>query len=246
MFKNLLFVFIFSLFAVSMANAQWSYSPFQSQNNLIVSRMIGDAVVCDAYKKAGRRVLPSGCTKGKASSSSQGQNSISANKAGNKTSAISAKFVPTAKDDSARKFADLGTTPEEKQLLLRIATTTRASFEQQNSSKGWKNNTAGAMTFFIVTTSTIYNGEEVSDTQMNNLFKVLDSTMGESFATASNTDKTELYNTLISYAGLSVVFYANAAQSGNQQQVEKTRQMVGNLVRTILKTEPEDLKGLLK
>jgi hypothetical protein len=222
-------------------SAQWN--PFQAQNNLIVNRVIGNAIVCDAYKKAGRRDLPAECSRGRSSSPGSGQNA-----AGNATArprAVSAVFAPVSNTDSDRKFSDLGTSVEEKQLLLKIAATTRESYDQQNAGKGWKNNLAGAMTFFIVTTSTIYNGEEIGDAQTNALFKTLNLTMGGSFEGASNKDKTELYNTLISYAGLSLVFYAQAAQAGNGQQVEKVRQMVGGLVRTILKTEPEALKGLV-
>jgi len=248
MLKKLIFTAFCIVASVITASAQWSgyNSVWQNHNNLIVDQAIGNAIMCGAYRKANGGNLPAECTRGKSSSSSQGRSNVSSSSGTKTQPSGSSQFTPVATDNSFQKFADMGSTQEEKQLMLQIANTTKESFERQNAVKGWKNNVAGAMTFFIVTNSTLYNGEEVSDAAMDNLFKSLNSTMGENLAGASNKDKTELYNYLIAYAGLPLVIYAHGAQTGNAAQVEQARKMAGSFVQLILKTEPENLKALLK
>ena len=70
-------------------------------------------------------------------------------------------FRPDATVDTGNAMADaLGETPEEKALIKQIYTATKAAYEKEAASKGWKNNIAGGLTFFTVTAMTVYRDAE--------------------------------------------------------------------------------------
>ena len=66
------------------------------------------------------------------------------------------RFTPPPGDPSLKNFADgLGKNAQEREQLLQALTTAKTElFEQPNAAKGWKNNVAGAYTFFASSIST--------------------------------------------------------------------------------------------
>lgn len=246
---KLIFVVSLLLCGVSTLSAQRSsYQMFFDTNRMMNQRIMSDIVaksICDDARRKGQKV-PASCSK--YSSSSSGS-STSGSASGSTTAKKGlVKFTPVSGDTSFQRFAnDNGTTLEEKQLMLQIATNTKSLFETQYGAKGLKNNVAGAFAFFIVSNMTVYNGEEPSEVVQNALFEMLDQVLSQApdFVNASNKDKQELYNTLIAYSGLPLTFYADAVQKGNSQGVKQARTLAAGCIKLFLKTDPESVNALL-
>jgi len=258
MYKQLVSIIFIAVFAAS-AMAQTGYWNMVNRNMMnSTTTAILIAGNCAKIKGEGRTLPEDTCCQYKRHGNSVsawttwdgscgGSTSSSASKASAKPNANS-KFTAVSNDDSLQKFADsIGTTEEEKQLMLQIAQQTKTAFEQQYAAKGWKDHMAGALTFFILSTSMVYNEQEPSDAAVDTLFKTFDQTMGSDagLSSASNKDKTALYNSLIAYGGLPLTFYLHGKQTGNEAEVGKSKQLAAGFIKMILQTDPESLSGLL-
>jgi hypothetical protein len=162
-------------------------------------------------------------------------------------------FRPDATIDTGKTIGDaLGETPEEKALLKRIYQATKTAFEAQAASKGWKNNIAGAFTFFIVATSTIYHqSEDPSDETVDALYQAINESLDEipEFGKMANRDKQGLYNTLIGFAAIPLATYTEGKEGNSAETVETSRKLAGMLMLLVLKIEPEKVRfenGTLK
>lgn len=156
------------------------------------------------------------------------------------------KFKPVANVDTAQKIADaLGETAEEKALLKQIVNGVKEAFEKETAAKGWKNNVAGAMTFFLVSTSTIYHdGAEPDDTVTASIYEAVNRSIDEipDFAAAPNKDKQAMYELLIGFAAIPLATYAEGKQNGNADTVQVARQLSGKLIELVLKTDPDKMR----
>lgn len=156
-----------------------------------------------------------------------------------------AAFKPDAAVDTAKLLADsLGTTVEEKALLSAVFKQTKTSFETAAAAKGWKNNYAGAMTFFVVTAVTVYrDGPEPSEAGADNFFngfsQVIDSV--PEFAKIPNREKQDYYNKLIGFSGLLLAGYNEGKQTNNRETLKAYKQIAGMLIEMILKTDPNNI-----
>lgn len=155
-------------------------------------------------------------------------------------------FRPDATVNTGKIIADaLGQTPEEKKLYSQIYTATKSAYEKEAAAKGWKNNIAGAFTFFLVTNSTIYHGSsEPSDETVTAIFQALNQTLDESpdFAKMPNRDKQGLYNTLIAFAGIPLAVYVEGQQSNDPATQKTASQLAGKLIKLVMKVEPDRVK----
>lgn len=158
------------------------------------------------------------------------------------------RFTPVAGDDSVKKLADsLGNTPEERQQILQLANAGAQMYAQKYAGKGWGNNIAGAMTFFIASAVTIQTDREPSAEAQQHLFDALNATLAQSdIAHASNRDKTALYNALLACAGLPLVFYVDGSRNGNVAEVGKAKEMAAGFSRKLLGVEPQALATMLE
>jgi hypothetical protein len=264
-YKQLLFsTVLITVLAISAAAQSsyryWSMVNMNMMNNTMTAALI--AGNCAEIKAAGRP-LPENCCQYKRHGNSVGawttwNGSCGDSTSGSNTEIVpkksanpnaTSKFTPVSDDDSIQKFVDsVGTTEDEKALMLQIAASTKAAFEQQYAAKGWKNNIAGAFTFFILTTSMVYNDSEPNEATQDILFKTLDQVIGSDngISSASNKDKTGLYNSLIAYGGLPLTFYVHGKQTGNSSEVAQAKQLAGGFIKMILQTEPESLSALVK
>lgn len=155
-------------------------------------------------------------------------------------------FSPDATVDTGRTLANaLGDTPDEKKLIASIYTETKAAFEKEAAAKGWKNNIAGALTFFIVGTSTVYHDvAEPSDDAVEVLYQAINQTIDEvpEFGTMSNHDKQGFYNTLIGFTGIALATYTEGKQNGDAATVKTAGQLAAMLINIVLKTDPEKIR----
>lgn len=155
-------------------------------------------------------------------------------------------FRPDATVNTGKTIADaLGETAEEKQLYTRIYTATKTAFEQEAAAKGWKNNIAAAFTFFIVTTAVVHNGgEEPNDESVSVLYSSINQSIDEipEFGKMTNRDKQALYNTLIAFAGIPLATFVEGQNSKNTATVKVASQLAGELIKMVLKIEPERIR----
>lgn len=156
------------------------------------------------------------------------------------------RFTPVAGDDSVRKLADsLGNTPEERQQILQLAGAGKEIFAQKYKGK-WDNTLAGAMTFFVVSAYIVDTGQQPSAETENRLFDSLSATLAQSdIVRASNAEKTGLYNVLLASAGLPLVIYVDAKETGNAGQVEQAKVMAAGFSRKLFNMEMRELTGML-
>lgn len=154
-------------------------------------------------------------------------------------------FRPDAKVETAKALADnLGDTPEEKELIKKIYTATKAFYEKEAASKGWKNNIAGGLTFFTATAMTVYHdAEEPSADAANNYYKAVSGALDEmpDMATATNKEKQSFNNVLIGFSGILLAGYSEAKQTGNAETLASSKKLAGMLIEMVLKTNPENI-----
>lgn len=155
-------------------------------------------------------------------------------------------FKPDATVNTARLFAEsLGETAEEKALLRNIYTTTKAAYEKETLQKGWKNNIAGAMTFFIASAVTVYHdGTEPSEEGMRHFFITFSDAINQTpgFGQISNSEKQAFYNKLIGFSGLLIAGYTEGKQSGNEETIKAYGKIAGMLFEMILGTRLDNVK----
>lgn len=161
------------------------------------------------------------------------------------TSAL--RFTPPAGDASLKEFADkLGNNASEREQMLQAITTAKTEiFEQRYASKGWKNNVAGAYTFFISGVSYVWTGKVPDGAAEDRLFAQMGETLAPDLAGVSDREKATLYNTLIGSISLPLLLYIDGEQTGNQAQMEQARTLAAQYSREILKMEPEQVGRLL-
>ncbi len=155
-------------------------------------------------------------------------------------------FRPDATVDTGKALADaLADTPEEKALIKQIYTATKAAYEKEAASRGWKNNIAAGLTFFTVTAMTVYrDAEEPGNEAMVNYFKNVNSALDETpeFATVANKDKQGYNNMLIGFSGLLLAGYLEGKQTGDADTLANYKKLAGMLVEMVLKANPETLR----
>jgi hypothetical protein len=158
------------------------------------------------------------------------------------------RFTPPRGDTSLQDFADkLGNTPEERQQLGEaFATVKRELFEQPNASRGWKNNIAGAYTFFVSSISTVWTGEAPDPAAQDQLFAKLGTALAPDLAGVSDREKAELYSTLIGGASLPLLLFIDGSEKKNPAQIEQARALAAQYSRELMKMEPDDVRKLLQ
>lgn len=234
---------LFLFLGASTADAQWnSYNPFQTHNNLLVNNAIGNAIVCDSFRKAGKR-LPAECAN-RSSQTNGSRSGTTGSTAAQRPLAVTGKFTPTAGAESFEMIAaNISDDPSEKQLLVQVANAMNSTIEQEYGAKGWKNNVAGAVTFFVASMLTVYYDKEPSAAVQDAIFDSFNT--APEFAAASNKDKQGLYNSLIVFSGMPLVFYIDGKRKGDDDQVQKAKALAKHNFKTLLKAEPELLRDLM-
>lgn len=156
------------------------------------------------------------------------------------------KFRPDATVNTGKLLGDtLGTTPEEKALLNQIYTAVKASYDKEAAAKGWQNNMAGALTFFIVSSVTVFHdAEEPSEDAVSALYEAINQTLDEipEFGKMPNKDKQAFNNVLIGFAAIPLATYSEGKQNGDAATLKVAGQIAGQLIELVLKTKPENVR----
>lgn len=139
----------------------------------------------------------------------------------------------------------IGSTPDEKAAIAQLAAATKEAFESQPETQTWKNNVAGAFTFFIIGNLTIAtDAPEPSDETSQALFRAINQSLDATpeFAKASAKDKQQLYELLIGFTGLPLAIYTEGKERGDAEQVKQARQVAAQLLQLVLKVDAEQVK----
>jgi hypothetical protein len=155
-------------------------------------------------------------------------------------------FRPDPAVDTGKLIAEgLGDTPEEKDLIRKIFTATKAAYEKEAAARGWKNNVAAGITFFTITALTVYHDtEEPNDAAVNDYFQLMNSAIDEipEFASVSNKDKQGFNDMLVGFSGLLLVGYTEGKENKDAATIATYQKLAGALIQLVLKTDPENLR----
>ena len=155
-------------------------------------------------------------------------------------------FKPDPRADTMAKIADeLGTNPTERQQLRQLFVATKEAFEKEVAAKGRSNNLPAAFTFFIASTVTVYrNDPEPSDQAIDKLWDGMSGALTESpeMANLSDAEKQQLYDMLVAFSGFVLAGYMESKTSGDADTLKVFQTLSGELIRTVLKTDPATLR----
>jgi hypothetical protein len=153
-------------------------------------------------------------------------------------------FKP-GKSTVAKQLGDaIGSTAEEKAAITLVVNATREAFESEPDTKPWRNNVAGALTFFLVGNLVIATGaDEPSDASTQALFQAINQTLDASpeFAKASAKEKQQLYDTLIGFTGLPLAIFTDAKDRGDEAQAKQAQQLSAKLLELVLKVDAREI-----
>lgn len=232
-----------ALSAFAQSNSSWMNLMQQTVNN---------SWTCEAIKRAAEKSgkpLPEQCAylnkRSTGNSSSSASSSSKSTTSRSNTAPITGKFTPVAGAESFKQIAaSISDVEQEKQLIAQTAAVMKSTMEEQYAARGWKNNVAGAVTFFTVSMLTVYYEKEPSETVTNAIFDVYNT--APEFAAASNKDKQDLYNALLTYSGMPLLFYLKGKQEGNEATVQQAKALAKHNLKTVLRADPERLAPLMQ
>ena len=163
------------------------------------------------------------------------------------------KFRPDTTVDTGKLLGDtLASTPEEKALLKQIYTAIKSGYDAEAAKKGWTNNMAGALTFFVVSNVSVYHDSpEPSDETITALYNAMDETLDSipEFGKMTNRNKQAFNNMLIGFAAIPLATYTEAKQNGDAATLKVARDLAGQLLEMVLKTSPDNMRfenGVMK
>ncbi|HQU91917.1 MAG TPA: hypothetical protein PLK77_06450 [Pyrinomonadaceae bacterium] len=135
-------------------------------------------------------------------------------------------------------------TPEERAQLKQVIEVINAAYKKEAAAKGWSNNFASGMTFFIVAMSTVYNDSEPNDETVKAIYEAVNQTIDgvPDFAKASNKDKTTINDMLVGFSALPLATYVQAKQNSDMESLKTAQALAGAMIKLVLKTEPDKLK----
>lgn len=135
--------------------------------------------------------------------------------------------------------------PEDRTQLKQVIDAVQAAYRQEAAKKGWNNNVASGMTFFLISMATVYRDAPEPDGAATDAFyqavnQAIDSTEG--FASASDKDKTTINDMLVGFAALPLATYMEGKQNNNPESLAVAKSLAGEMIKLVLKTEPENLR----
>lgn len=135
--------------------------------------------------------------------------------------------------------------PEERAQLKQVIEAVQSAYLKEAAAKGWSNNFASGLTFFMVAMSTVYHDSpEPSDETVKAIYEAANQSIDgvPDFAKASNKDKTTINDLFVGFSALPLATYMEAKQSGNAELLKTAQALAGEMIKLVLKTEPDKVK----
>lgn len=156
------------------------------------------------------------------------------------------RYRPDPTVNMAKTISDtLFETAEERAQLKQVIEAINGAYKQEAAAKGWSNNFAAGMTFFLVSMSTVYHdAPEPSDETVKAIYEAVNQSIDAvpDFAKASNKDKTTINDLLVGFSALPLATYVEAKQSGNAESLQTAKALAGEMIKLVLKSDPATLK----
>ena len=156
------------------------------------------------------------------------------------------KYLPDSSVNMAVTISNtLFEKPEERNQLKQVIDVVQAAYKEEAAKKGWNNNVASGMTFFLISMATVYqDAPEPDDATTDAVYEAVNQAIDAvpEFATASNKDKTTINDMLVGFTALPLATYMEGKQSNNQESVAVAKALAGEMIKLVLKIEPGSLK----
>lgn len=156
------------------------------------------------------------------------------------------KFRPDASVNMAKTISEtLSEDPSERALLKQVIDTVHGSYKEEVAKKGWSNNMASGVTFFMLMMATVYHDSpEPSDEVVNAVYEAVNQSIDATpdFAKATNKEKQTVNDMLVGFTALPLATYLEGKQNGNQDTVNTARALAGEMIKMVLKTDPAKMK----
>jgi hypothetical protein len=247
-------VLAFVFFAATDADAQWNSANaygYSTGYGTVYGSYGLASTIQSMYNVARSRSLTTAASTSKSGPASSG--------AGNSRSPNAQPRVPTAPvgrsygafrpdtsvDTGTALANNLGTTPEEKELIRKIYSATQVFFEKEAGAKGWKNNIAGGLTFFTIAAMTVYHdADEPGIDAVDSYYKLMNAALDEipAVGSASNQDKQGFNNVMIGFGGILLAGYSESKQNNDAESLAANKKLAGMLIEMVLKTDPDKLR----
>ena len=156
------------------------------------------------------------------------------------------KYIPDSSVNMAVTISNtLFEKPEERNQLKQVIDVVQAAYKEEAIKKGWNNNVASGMTFFLISMATVYqDAPEPDDATTNAIYEAVNQAIDTvpEFAAASNKDKTTINDMLVGFTALPLATYMEGKQGNNQESVAVAKALAGEMIKLVLKIEPGTLK----
>lgn len=185
------------------------------------------------------------------SKSGSASTSSSSSSSGNSSQTVSSapkyygRFRPDNSVDMAKKLSELFKKPEERQQMKLVVETVQKLYREEAAARGWGNNLAGGMTFFMVVLSTVYQDTpQPNDEAIKAIYDAVNQSVDAipEFAAASNKDKIMLNDLLVGFSALPFLTYIEGKKEGNADTVKTARILAGEMIKMVLKTDPNNVR----
>lgn len=155
-------------------------------------------------------------------------------------------FRPDPRSDTMETIAsELTTDPTERAQLVQLFAATKTAFEEEVAAKGRANNLAAAFTFFIASTVMVYRDDpEPTDAALDALWDGMNTALGEmpEVSNLTNAEKQQMYDMLVAFSGFVLAGHMEGKASGDGETKRLFKTLAGELIRTIMQTEPDKLR----
>ena len=155
------------------------------------------------------------------------------------------RFRPTGTYIKTRELADLlGSNPTERAQYLTLMNVVLQQYDKQAQQAGMQNDLAMALSFFFGENARIYRGlPEPPDAQFMELRNMIAGALAEAgtLKNAGDRQKQEMWETLVSYTGLTLFGYEQAKQAGEEAMARGYQKVAGQNLRAVTHLSPDDI-----
>ncbi len=155
-------------------------------------------------------------------------------------------FRPDPNLDTTSILVDaMSLKPQDEQVVRAVVTAAKQAYAVEARKRGWQNNMAGALAFFVASNLTVYHDvAEPSEDAMQQLYNALNESIDESddFSRTSDKDKQTIHDALIGFAALPLATYMEGKQTQNRQTQKTARLLAGEMIRSVMKMDPDSVK----
>lgn len=156
------------------------------------------------------------------------------------------KYRSDATVNMAKTISEtLSENPAERAQLKQVIDMVNGVYKEEAAKHGWQNNFASGMTFFMLMMATVYHDSpEPSEEMTKAVFQAVNESIDAvpDFAKASNKDKHTLNDLVVGLSALPVAVYLEGKESGNKESLQTAKLLAGEMIKLVLKTNPEKLK----